>query len=182
MAAWGDSVFSYSTKKLQKVLTSQTGQDLIHRCLTSPADDVTEDKSSLRWNPEGFVERELSIPRPEKRKRLKVRWKAYFSTSLVTCHENFLCLILGGTPKLRKCIYFTNVGSMSLAWFCCLTRGVVFCDSLVVRELFNALSVDTSGSSIHFIESKNYVIDANIYACNLYFGLYSVKNDILRGN
>ena len=55
-------------------------------------------------------------------------------------------------------------------------------DTLVVRELFNALSVDTSGSSIHFIKSKNYVIDANIYACNLYFGLYSVKNYILRGN
>eukprot|EP00117_Sycon_ciliatum_P049614 scpid89580/ scgid35138/ Serum response factor len=69
LAAWGDSVFSYSTKKLQRVLTSQTGQELIHHCLKTPVDDVAEEEVALRWNPEGYIVRELTIPKGEKRKR-----------------------------------------------------------------------------------------------------------------
>lgn len=66
LASWGDSVFSYSTKKLQKVLTSQTGQDLIHHCLKTPADDLTDEEVAMRWNPDGYVEREMTLPRNDK--------------------------------------------------------------------------------------------------------------------
>ena len=59
-------VYTFATRKLQPMITSEGGKTLIQTCLNSPDPSMPrQPHSDQRMNPTGFEETELSYPVPE---------------------------------------------------------------------------------------------------------------------
>ena len=74
LAAWGDKLFSYSTKKMQKVVTARSFQDLVLDSLRSTDDDnESAEECGAKKRSNGYYEHDLSSRSLARRSKEKVR-------------------------------------------------------------------------------------------------------------
>lgn len=91
-------VYTFATRKLQPMITSDSGKALIQTCLNSPdpppgsQPQMTMDQ---RMNPTGFEETELSyaVAEEEHAKVCKTIFRTY-SSSYIIAIQNQFCLML----------------------------------------------------------------------------------------
>ena len=70
-------VYTFATRKLQPMITSESGKALIQTCLNSPdpsqpTHSHADTHADQRMNPTGFEETELSYPVPDEETGIKV--------------------------------------------------------------------------------------------------------------
>ena len=67
-------VYTFATRKLQPMITSESGKALIQTCLNSPDQPPPGSQNDQRMNPLGFEETELNYAITEEEAALQKVW------------------------------------------------------------------------------------------------------------